>query len=38
MFEKEPFKIMVINELKKSEKLQPVSDEVSMITNLQNLK
>lgn len=34
LFEKEPYKLMVLNELKKSETLSPISDEVSMITNL----
>lgn len=38
LFEKDPYKMMVINELKKSEKLQPIKDDVSMITNLQNIK
>ena len=38
MFEKEPYKLMVVNELKKAEKLQPIDSEVSMITNLQNIK
>jgi hypothetical protein len=34
LFEKEPYKMMVINELKKAEKLAPINTEVSMITNL----
>ena len=38
MFEKDPYKMMVLQEIKKSESLQPLSDEVSMITNLQNIK
>jgi len=38
LFEKEPYKMMIINELKKSEKLAPIDTEVSMITNLQNVK
>lgn len=38
LFEKEPYKMMVINELKKAETMAPISDEVSMITNLQNIK
>jgi hypothetical protein len=37
-FEKEPFKMMVINELKKAETLAIIDDDVSMITNLQNVK
>ena len=38
LFEKEPFKMMVINELKKAETLQPIDEDTSMITNLQNIK
>jgi len=38
MFEKEPYKMMVISELKKSETLQTIDDDTSMITNLQNVK
>lgn len=38
LFEKEPFKLMVLNEIKKSESLKPIDAEVSMITNLQNIK
>jgi hypothetical protein len=34
LFEKEPYKMMVLTELKKSETLKPVDSEVSMITNL----
>ena len=34
MFEKEPYKMMVINELKKAETLAPIDDDTSMITNL----
>ena len=30
--------MMVVNELKKTEKLKPINDEVSMLTNLQNIK
>jgi hypothetical protein len=37
-FEKEPFKMMVINELKKAETLAIIDDDLSMITNLQNVK
>ena len=37
-FEKEPFKMMVINELKKSETLASIDEDTSMITNLQNFK
>jgi len=37
-FEKEPFKMMVVNELKKAETLKPIDNEVSLITNLQNIK
>jgi len=37
-FEKEPFKMMVINELKKSETLASIDEDTSMITNLQNVK
>ena len=38
LFEKEPFKMMVINELKKAETLSPIDEDTSMITNLQNIK
>lgn len=38
LFAKEPFKMMVLNEIKKSERLKPISKDVSMITNLQNIK
>jgi len=38
LFEKEPFKLMVINELKKAETLAPIDEDTSMITNLQNIK
>lgn len=38
LFEKEPFKMMVVNELKKAETLAPIDDDTSMITNLQNIK
>lgn len=38
LFEKEPFKMMVMNELKKAETLKPIQGDVSMIANLQNLK
>ncbi len=38
LYEKEPFKMMVLTELKKAETLKPIDNEVSMITNLQNLK
>jgi len=34
LYEKEPFKMMVINELKKSETLASIDEETSMITNL----
>lgn len=37
-FEKEPYKMMVLAELKKAETLLPIDDDTSMITNLQNLK
>lgn len=37
-FEKDPYKMMVINELKKSETLSPIDNDTSMITNLQNIK
>ncbi len=37
-FEKEPYKMMVINELKKAETLAVVDEDTSMITNLQNVK
>lgn len=38
LFAKEPLKMMILKELKKSEKLLPVNDKVRMITNLQNIK
>ena len=38
LFEKEPFKMMVINELKKGETLATIDEDASMITNLQNIK
>jgi hypothetical protein len=38
LFEKEPYKMMVINELKKAETLSPIDEDTSMITNLQNIK
>lgn len=38
MFEKEPYKMMVINELKKAESLAPIDEDTSFITNLQNIK
>lgn len=38
LFEKEPFKMMVINELKKGETLSTIDEDTSMITNLQNIK
>lgn len=38
LFEKEPYKMMVINELKKAETLLSIDDDTSMITNLQNVK
>lgn len=38
LYEKEPFKMMVINELKKAETLKPIDEATSMITNLQNIK
>ena len=34
LFEKEPYKMMVINELKKTEKLASIDEDTSMITNL----
>lgn len=37
-FEKEPMKMMVINELGKSQTLKPIDDDTSMITNLLNIK
>jgi hypothetical protein len=38
LFEKEPHKMMVINELKKAETLASIDEDTSMITNLQNVK
>jgi hypothetical protein len=38
LFEKEPYKMMVINELKKAETLSAIDEDTSMITNLQNIK
>jgi len=38
LFEKEPYKMMVITELKKAETLLALDDDTSMITNLQNVK
>lgn len=38
LFEKEPLKLMVEKELLKSQTLEPIDVEVSMITNLQNIK
>ena len=37
-YEKEPMKMMVINELGKSQQLKPIDDDTSMITNLLNIK
>lgn len=37
-YEKEPMKMMVLNELAKSQTLKPIDDDTSMITNLQNIK
>jgi hypothetical protein len=34
LFEKEPYKMMVLNEIKKSETLLPIDNVTSMITNL----
>lgn len=34
MFEKEPLKMMVLSELEKKQNLQPISPEISLITNL----
>lgn len=34
LFEKEPYKMMVLKELQKAETLKPIEPEVSMITNL----
>lgn len=34
MFEKEPYKMMVVKELKKGEEMAPIDEDVSMITNL----
>ena len=38
LFEKEPYKMMVLQELKKAETLKPIDDDTSFITNLQNVK
>ena len=37
-FEKDPFKMMVLKEQKKSMQMKPISQDVSFITNLQNSK
>lgn len=37
-FEKEPYKIMVNNELERSKKLNPVTQDIKFMTNLQNIK
>lgn len=37
-YEKEPMKMMVINELGKSQTLKPIDDDTSIITNLLNIK
>lgn len=34
LFEKEPYKMMVLEELKKADSLHPITSNVSMITNL----
>ncbi len=34
LFEKEPYKMMVVQELKKSETLASIDEDTSMITNL----
>jgi hypothetical protein len=34
LFEKEPYKMMVLQELKKAETLKPIDDDTSFITNL----
>lgn len=38
LFAKEPLKMMILKEFKKSESLKPVNDRIKMITNLQNIK
>lgn len=38
LFEKEPYKMMVVQELQKAETLASIDEDTSMITNLQNLK
>lgn len=38
LYEKEPFKMMVVQELKKGETLAPIDESTSFITNLQNIK
>ena len=38
LFEREPYKVMVIQELKKAETLSPIDEDTSFITNLQNIK
>jgi hypothetical protein len=38
LFEKEPYKMMVLRELNKAESLAPIDDDTSFITNLQNVK
>ena len=37
-FEKEPYKIMINNELERSKKLNDVTSEIRYMTNLQNIK
>lgn len=38
VFEKDPYQLMVSKELKRSEKLKPLTPEISYMTNLQNIK
>ena len=38
MFEKEPYKMMVLKELQSVDSFQPISKDVSFVTNLQNFK
>ncbi|CDW84758.1 UNKNOWN [Stylonychia lemnae] len=38
LFEKEPFKMMILKEFQKIETQKPIDQETSMITNLQNIK
>lgn len=38
LFEKDPYKMMVLKELEKSKTLKELNTDVSLITNLQNLK